>query len=89
MPISAASTEVHGIRDEDVVDNPRFREIAEEVEEMLAGADIGGYAVVGDVQIIEREMNIAGRESWAAWPASGTSRWTPLRPYLRSGGRGR
>ena len=64
-PISAASTEVHGIRDEDVVDKSRFREIADEVEEMLGGADIGGYAVVGDVQIIEREMNIAGRE-WTA-----------------------
>ena len=49
-PISAVSTEVHGIRDEDIVDKPRFREIADEVEEMLAGADIGGYAVVGDVQ---------------------------------------
>ena len=64
-PISAASTEVHGIRDEDVVDKPRFREIAGEVEQMLAGADIGGYAVVGDVQIIEREMSIAGRK-WTA-----------------------
>lgn len=49
MPISAASTELHGIRDEDVVDKPRFREIADKVVEMLAGADIGGYAVVGDL----------------------------------------
>ncbi len=32
---------------------------------MLQGADIGGYAVVGDVQILEREMSIAGRE-WTA-----------------------
>ena len=51
MPYSAASTELYGMRDEDVGDKPRFREIADEVKEMLAGADIGGYAVVGDVQI--------------------------------------
>ena len=61
-PISAASTEVHGIRDEDVADKPRFADIAGEVEQWLEGADIGGYAVVGDIQIIEREMNIAGRD---------------------------
>ena len=54
IPYSAASTELYGMRDEDVGDKSRFREIADEVKEMLAGADIGGYAVVGDVQIIER-----------------------------------
>ena len=68
-PISAASTEVHGIRDEDVADAPAFRDVAGEIEELLAGADIGGYAVVGDVQIIEREMSIAGRE----WSADGVA----------------
>ena len=68
-PISAASTEVHGIRDEDVANAPAFRDVAEDIENLLAGADIGGYAVVGDVQIIEREMNIAGRE----WSADGVA----------------
>ena len=44
-PISAASTEVHGIRDEDVANAPAFRDVAEDIENLLAGADIGGYAV--------------------------------------------
>lgn len=62
QPISAAATEVHGIRDEDVADKPHFKDIAQEVEEMLKGADIGGYSVFSDVTILEREMEIAGRD---------------------------
>jgi DNA polymerase-3 subunit epsilon len=43
MPIPAAVTAIHGIRDEDVRDCPSFREIAEELRGFLEGCDLAGY----------------------------------------------
>ena len=63
--ISPEATKVHGIRQEDVANQPEFSDIAGEVEAILLGADIAGYSVTGDLEIIEKEMNIAGRE-WSA-----------------------
>ena len=47
MPIPAASTAIHGIRDADVASAPRFRDIAPELAAFLAGADLAGYNITG------------------------------------------
>lgn len=59
-PISAEATAVHGIRNEDVAGKPAFRDVAPQVAAMLAGCDIGGYGVRGDIQVIELELERAG-----------------------------
>ena len=58
-PIDPGSKAVHGITDELAATWPPFRESAAEVAAFLDGADIGGYSVSADVQIIERELEAA------------------------------
>ena len=43
MPIPAAATAVHHISDEDVKDEPTFRQIAKSLHEIFEGCDIAGY----------------------------------------------
>ncbi len=43
MPIPAQSTEIHGITDEMVKDAPTFKQVAQELKQMLDGCDIAGY----------------------------------------------
>lgn len=43
MPIPKQSTDIHGITDEDVKDQPTFKEIAQGLLKLLEGCDIGGY----------------------------------------------
>lgn len=43
MPIPVASSEIHGIYDEDIKDAPTFKEIAPKIVEMIAGTDLGGF----------------------------------------------
>ena len=43
MPIPPATTEIHGISDEDVKDAPTFREIAPKIMEMIKGCDLAGF----------------------------------------------
>ena len=43
IPIPAQTTEIHGIRDEDVADKPTFAESAMEILNFLKGCDLGGY----------------------------------------------
>lgn len=63
--ITREASEVHGIFQEDVKGQPEFRAIADEVQEILKDADIAGYSVVNDIEIIEKEMSIA-RKKWNA-----------------------
>lgn len=65
--ISEQSSAVHGIRQEDVQSQPEFRRIAGSVEELLEDADIAGYGVTNDIEIIEKEMRRAGRD----WTGAG------------------
>jgi DNA polymerase-3 subunit epsilon len=43
MPIPAKSTAIHGIRDEDVKDEPKFKEIGKKIAKILEGCDLAGY----------------------------------------------
>ncbi|GAA0872055.1 3'-5' exonuclease [Gangjinia marincola] len=43
MPIPPQTTAVHGISNEDVKDEPTFKELAPKVVDMIKGADLAGY----------------------------------------------
>ncbi len=44
MPIPAGSTAIHGIKDEDVKDEPTFKDIAHELHNWMKNCDLGGYS---------------------------------------------
>lgn len=63
MPIPAAATAVHGIRDADVVGEPFFHQIAPGLLEFLAGCDLAGYNIVRfDLPLLRHEFERAGIE---------------------------
>ncbi|MBL7721265.1 MAG: 3'-5' exonuclease, partial [Chitinophagaceae bacterium] len=43
MPIPKGASEIHGITDEMVKDAPTFRQVAQELKQVLDGCDIAGY----------------------------------------------
>src|ERR1700748_3769254 len=43
MPISAGSTDIHGISNEMVKDAPTFKQVANELKQFLDHCDLGGY----------------------------------------------
>lgn len=43
MPIPPATTEIHGISDEDVKDKPFFHQHAKGISEFIAGCDLAGF----------------------------------------------
>jgi len=43
IPISAESTAIHGITDEDVKDCPTFRQIAKSLADQIEGCDLAGF----------------------------------------------
>jgi DNA polymerase III subunit epsilon len=63
MPISAASSEVHGITDEMVKDAPSFKQVANEVKQFLENCDLGGYnSNRFDIPILVEEFLRSGLE---------------------------
>lgn len=61
MPIPAASSAIHGIRDEDVQGLPTFRDVAAELAGFLDGCDLGGYNIAGfDLPALRIEFLRAG-----------------------------
>lgn len=42
-PIPAEVTAIHGISDEDVANEPTFKELSNKIHEMIKGCDLGGY----------------------------------------------
>lgn len=62
-PIPAGATAVHGIRDEDVRDEPTFREVARGLLDLLEGADLAGFNVGRfDLPLLERELSECGMD---------------------------
>lgn len=43
IPIPLASSEIHGITDDMVKEAPSFKQVAQELKQMLDGCDLGGY----------------------------------------------
>lgn len=61
MPIPPKTTEIHGIKDEDVKDAPKFSELAKNIAKVLEGSDIAGYnSNKFDIPLLAEEMLRAG-----------------------------
>ncbi len=61
MPIPAEATAVHGITDDDVKDQPTFKQIAKSLAEIFKGCDFGGFnSNRFDVPMLDEEFNRAG-----------------------------
>lgn len=61
MLIPKESTAVHGITDEDVINAPKFKEIAPKIMEMIAGSDLGGFnSNRFDVPLLAEELLRSG-----------------------------
>jgi DNA polymerase III subunit epsilon len=57
MAIPPKSTAIHGIRDEDIVGSPTFREIARNLTAFLEGCDLAGYnAIKFDIPVLAEEF---------------------------------
>lgn len=63
MHIPEAATAVHHITDEDVKDQPTFRQVARSLADLFAGSDIAGYnSNRFDVPMLDEEFRRAGIE---------------------------
>jgi DNA polymerase-3 subunit epsilon len=61
IPIPAAATAIHGIRNEDVAGLPTFRDVALELAVYLEGCDLAGYNISGfDLPALRVEFFRAG-----------------------------
>jgi DNA polymerase-3 subunit epsilon/CBS domain-containing protein len=61
IPIPPKTSEVHGIRDADVANAPRFAEAIDALETRLGNATLIGHTIAYDLAILHREYQIAGR----------------------------
>ncbi|MBQ8775402.1 MAG: 3'-5' exonuclease [Alistipes sp.] len=63
MPIPAEATAVHGITDEDVREEPTFRQIAKSLAQFIEGCDFGGFnSNRFDLPVLVEEFMRAGVE---------------------------
>jgi DNA polymerase-3 subunit epsilon len=63
MPIPQTSTDIHGFTNEMVKDAPTFKQVAQELKQMLDGCDIAGYnSNRFDVPLLVEEFLRAGIE---------------------------
>ncbi|MDR1129414.1 MAG: 3'-5' exonuclease [Prevotellaceae bacterium] len=61
IPISAEASAIHGIKDEDVKDCPKFREIAKSLAAFIEGCDMAGYNLIKfDIPLLAEEFLRAG-----------------------------
>lgn len=64
IPIPAGATAVHGIKDEDVADEPTFKQLAKGLLALLEGCDIAGFnSNTYDIPLLYNEFARAG-VSW-------------------------
>ncbi|MDX2415581.1 MAG: 3'-5' exonuclease [Bacteroidales bacterium] len=57
IPISASATDVHGIKNEDLKDEPNFESIAKELAVFLEDCDLSGYnAIKFDIPVLAEEF---------------------------------
>jgi len=61
VPIPLESSLIHGIYDEDIKDEPKFKELAKEVDEFLQDSDLAGYnSNKFDIPMLAEEFLRAG-----------------------------
>lgn len=61
MAIPKSSSDIHGITDEMVKDAPTFKQVAQELKQMLDGCDLGGYnSNRFDIPLLNEEFLRAG-----------------------------
>ncbi len=61
VPIPPATTEIHGITDADVANEPTFADKAREIAAFLKGCDLGGYnSNKFDIPLLAEEFDRAG-----------------------------
>jgi DNA polymerase-3 subunit epsilon len=65
IPIPAEVSAIHGIKDEDVKDSPRFEHIAAEVLQVLTGCVPAAYNAAFDRAFLHNELSRAGHASVA------------------------
>jgi DNA polymerase-3 subunit epsilon len=57
IPIPPKTTAIHGIRNEDVVNSPTFKEVAKNLANFLEGCDLAGYnAIKFDIPVLAEEF---------------------------------
>ena len=82
MPIPPASTEVHGISDDDVRDQPGFKEVAPKVAALLKDADLAGYNIRRfDIPLLEEEFRRVGVE-WKQGDAKVVDAYEVFQKYV-------
>ena len=63
IPIPAGATKIHGIKDEDVKDEPKFAELAGELRNFLEHCDLAGYNIIKfDLPLLAEEFARSGSE---------------------------
>lgn len=63
MPIPQEASEVHGIYDQDVANEPEFRMVATALAELLLDSDLAGFGIVQfDLPLLRTEFERAGVE---------------------------
>lgn len=61
MPIPQEATEIHHITDEDVANEPTFKQIAKSLAQMFIGSDIAGFnSNRFDIPLLDQEFQRAG-----------------------------
>jgi len=62
VKIPSEASDIHGIYNRDLVGEPSFAGVAEEIAELFAGADLAGFSITRfDVRILQAEFVRAGR----------------------------
>ena len=63
MPIPKESSDIHGITDEKIANEPSFKMIAKDVEAMIKGADLAGFnSNRFDIPLLAEEMLRVGMD---------------------------
>ena len=63
MPIPQESSDIHGITDEDVANQPAFKEVAPQIVQMLEGCDIAGFnSNRFDIPVLAEELLRCGQD---------------------------
>jgi len=61
FPIPIESTMINGIKDEDVVNMPKFEDIAQNIYSFIGDADFAGFGIINfDLKFLTEEFNKAG-----------------------------